>query len=168
MNEVKEAPQMLNGAFKRYSYNDTRVVGMQYLKDQSPLHQLRPKQPIAFQWEADNPYDENAIIVFDQYARKLGYLFQGSNVQRMVYEWLEDGLPIWSVVNKIDTSAQPILLSLKVAFYSGGGPYAEDDTPPKPDYSRGRAVRFCRVCGAQNVKSDLFCKSCGANLCDHY
>lgn len=96
----------------KYKYDDVQL----YVPDDFDLDEFASLEgfPVFFIREDDNVYDERAILAFSETGKPLGYIYRGG-MQDMIHDFMDEGLPIISVLESVDSSSRNV--SLSVFFY---------------------------------------------------
>ena len=59
---------------------DSYVAGTSYIEDETILEEIKEGDKLTLKREPDNRFDDNAILVFDEKSRKLGYIPEKDNI----------------------------------------------------------------------------------------
>ena len=59
---------------------DSYVAGTSYIEDETILEEIKEGDKLTLKREPDNRFDDNAILVFDEKNRKLGYIPEKDNI----------------------------------------------------------------------------------------
>ncbi len=59
---------------------DSYVAGTSHIEDETVFDDVSPGNKLILQREPENRFDENAILVFDEKKRKLGYIPEKDNI----------------------------------------------------------------------------------------
>ncbi len=109
-NEI-EVPLSLGGSRLAYKYEDVNIFVPDALNIDFPSLELG--HSVSFRAERDNPYDNDAIAVYNN-GDKLGYLYRGK-IRDMVYDFHARGDLILSWIKAVDDDEH--IVKLLIAFY---------------------------------------------------
>ena len=107
-------PQTYENSILKYNYKDVFVVGTSHLPDTSIINDSLYGKYVYFEWEKDNPYDNNAIMVLYD-GLKLGYLQKDNHIRDMTYDFLKQGNHVLGRINFIDVAT--LYLHIHIGFY---------------------------------------------------
>ncbi len=110
-NQAPMLPNEVDGIPLAYQYQDNGIaMADQVVKD---FASIKPGYAITFVPEPTNQYDPKAIQMHWKHGM-LGYVYRGQ-MQDMIHDFMQQGLPIVAVVHSVDPMAKRITYS--IAFY---------------------------------------------------
>ncbi|MBR4514072.1 MAG: HIRAN domain-containing protein [Lachnospiraceae bacterium] len=77
--ESRELGDIIKPLVKEIHLFDTYVAGTTYLQDQSVLEEIKIGDKLSLQRE-DNKFDSNAVLIFTESKKKLGYIPEKDNI----------------------------------------------------------------------------------------
>lgn len=77
--ESRELGDIIKPLVKEIHLFDTYVAGTTYLQDQSVLEEIKIGDRLSLQRE-DNKFDSNAVLIFTESKKKLGYIPEKDNI----------------------------------------------------------------------------------------
>ena len=92
---------------------DSYVAGTSYIEDESVLEEIKEGDKLTLKREPDNRFDDNAILVFDEKSRKLGYIPEKDNI---VFARLMDAGK-YLTAKVVDSVSKGFFKQIKISIY---------------------------------------------------
>ena len=92
---------------------DSYVAGTSYIEDESILEEIKEGDKLTLKREPDNRFDDNAILVFDEKSRKLGYIPEKDNI--VVARRMDAGKYLTAKV--VDSVSKGFFKQIKISIY---------------------------------------------------
>ena len=92
---------------------DSYVAGTSYIEDETILEEIKEGDKLTLKREPDNRFDDNAILVFDEKSRKLGYIPEKDNI---VFARLMDAGK-YLTAKVVDSVSKGFFKQIKISIY---------------------------------------------------
>lgn len=134
------------------SFQDVRLVHIENVASNN-LADIDKGQAVGFGRNSGG-----AVAVLNKAGMPIGFLENGTDASEAVSEWIGKGMTVKAVINRLDLSKNPMLISLDIYLFDAKASAEE----PNVVFPGGMVL--CPECGTENRRGANCCVKCGERL----
>lgn len=96
----------------RYKFEHVSLIGLQTLRDMTPIAQAKVYDTVSFILEPENPFDNRTIRVDDRFSRKLGYVSPKTRIRPLIHIFAEEGNSVYAEIDGVSKKGVTLRIEL--------------------------------------------------------